>query len=361
MNIGVDIKAFMYGASGISRYIRCILDELQRIDVDNRYFLFECRDSGYAPSNPGWRRVTRGRRLPGTLWQQFVLPRLLRKYGIDVLWAPEQICPVLGVPAHVKIATTVHDFAVLKYPEMVQAVTLAIKKVLIPAAIKKSAALLPVSEYIREELIRFYPYVQPAGKVIKVAGNGAKDWGSAVKPAKRENFLFFPANLEPRKNHLRLLNALEKVHAAGHKIGLRLAGPCGWDNAELHRRINGGPQKDYIRYMGFISDDELLNQYLTCAAVIFPSVYEGFGIPVLEALRLGTPVLTSKGTVMEEIAGANAMYFDPHDENSIAETIINFLESGGPVIDQASLGRYTWRRSAEDLLGVFNELGRECR
>jgi len=356
MNIGVETTALAYGATGVCRYIRCILDELQQIDSQNRYTLFECKESDYKPVNPNWKKLHCNRKMRAMVWLQLTLPKLLKEHNIDVVWTPTQICPVLRMPSRIKIAVTVHDFAVLRYPEMITPLNLFLKRFLIPMAIKKSAALMPVSEYVKRELIEFYPYVGRSRKIIKTVGNGAKDLGGGGKSVKRENFLFFPGNLEPRKNHLRLFKALEIVTAAGFDLNLRLAGPAGWKNVELFRQMNSGPLKDRIKYLGFVTDEELRNQYLSCAALIFPSIYEGFGIPVLEALKLGTPVLTSRGTVMEEIAGESAMYFDPYDADSIAATIINFLKTGGAPINHNILERYTWRRAAESMLEVFEEL-----
>jgi len=356
MNIGVDMRPLVVGVTGVARYTGCILDELQQIDLKNNYYLFECRRSNYIPTNPKWEKISHNWKRVTTIWQQTVLPTLLRKHNIDILWAPEQVGPVCSMPHNTKLATTVHDFAVLRYPEMIMPLNLFLKRRLIPMTIKRSAALAPVSEYVRKELIEFYPYVESSRKIIKIVGNGAKDFGRVVKPRKRENFLFFPGNLEPRKNHIRLIKALETVNRSGFDLNLHLVGPSGWKNAELLKQINSGPLKDRVKYFGIVTDEELLNQYLSCAALVFPSVYEGFGIPVLEALKLDTPVLTSRGTVMEEIAGENAMYFDPHDIGSIAETIIRFLKTGGPVINQNSLNQYSWKRSAESLLEVFDEL-----
>jgi glycosyltransferase involved in cell wall biosynthesis len=355
MNIGVDMRPLVVGVTGIARYTGCILDELQRIDSQNNYYLFECRRSNYIPTNPKWKKISGNWRRLNTIWQQFVLPALLKKHNIDILWAPEQIGPV-RMPPNTKLVTTVHDFAILRHPEMISTINLFLRKFLIPITIKKSAALIPVSEYVRKELIKFYPYAESSRKIIKIVGNGAKEWDYDAEPRKRENFLFFPGNLEPRKNHLRLIKALEIVNASGFDLNLRLAGPAGWKNAELRKQISSGPLKDRIKYMGVITDEELRNQYLSCAALVFPSIYEGFGIPVLEALKLGTPVLTSSGTVMEEIAGESATYFDPYDVDSIASTIITFLKTGGAPINRELLSRYSWKRSAESLLEVFDEL-----
>jgi len=361
MNIGVDIKALNNGSTGISRYVRSILDELQQIDSENRYVLMECRPSGYAPVNPKWEKVSQNRKMPGTLWLQTVVPGLIKKYGISVFWASEQIAPVLRLPRGVKVATTIYDFTFRRFPETCQRTNLLITNLLCAPTIKKSAALLPISDCIKRELLDFYPGLQGQQKIIRTISTGVMGPGVEMPPVNRENFLFFAGNLEPRKNLSRLIRALEAVNKSGFELDLHLCGPSGWKNSGFHKLVESSPVRERIKHLGYLPDDELRNQYLTCKAVIFPSVYEGFGLPVIEALRLGTPALTSKGTVMEEVAGGNALYFDPYDENSIAETIINFLEAGGPVIDQTSLDRYTWKRSAEDLLGVFNELGRECK
>ncbi len=363
MNIGVDIKAFK-GAStktsrtGISRYITCILDELQEIDTENDYYLMECKASDYAPVNPRWKKFSYNGKMLGTLWLQTVVPKLIKKHDIDVFWAPEQIGPVFGLPRGVKVVTTIHDFTFLRYPQTCRASVLLIQKLLTAPTIKKSAALVPVSDYVKKELLDLYPYVSKTRKIIRTIGLGSDIKSLDVKsyPVKREGFLFFSGNMEPRKNLYRLIKALEIVNASGVEIDLQICGPSGWKNTDLRELMESSPIKHRVKHLGYLSEADLSNRYLTCAAVVFPSIYEGFGLPVLEALNLNTPVLTSKGTVMEEIAGQNALYFDPYDEHSIAETITDFLKTGGPVINHESLNKYTWRKSAEELLAVFREV-----
>jgi glycosyltransferase involved in cell wall biosynthesis len=356
MNIGVDIKAFKNNSTGITKYIKGILDELQQIDAENRYYLFENRISDYAPANPNWRKITINSKLPGTMWLQFAVPKLVRKYEIGIFWAPEQICPVFGMPSYTKIITTIHDFTVRRFPETCQISVLLINKLFFDLTLKKSVALLPVSDYIKRELIEFYPYLESESKIIKTVSNESGFSGRTVYPTKREGFLFFPGNLEPRKNLNRLIKALEIVNSSGFDVPLHICGPKGWKNSDFHELIRSSPIKDRITHLGYISENDLREQYLKCKALIYPSVYEGFGIPVLEALKLGTPVLTSKSTVMEEIAGKNAKYFDPFDVESIAASIIDFLKNGGADINIKSLEHYNWKRSAEGLLEIFGEL-----
>lgn len=361
MNIGVDIKAIKNGSTGIGKYTRCILDELQRIDSENRYYLFECRESDYIPVNPNWSKVSQNRKLPGTLWLQLVLPKLLRKHAVDILWAPEQICPVLGLPRAVKVVTTVLDFTFLRYPQTCQTSVLLIQKLFFQPTVKRSDALVPLSDHVKRELIELYPRARSASKIVRTVGVGTDDRrGAGRHRPGRENFLFFPGNMEPRKNLTRLIRALEIVNASGIEIDLHICGPRGWKNSDLRKQMESSPIRDRVKRLGYLSEEDLLNQYLTCKAVVYPSLYEGFGMPVLEALMLDTPVLTSKGTVMEEIAGRSALYFDPDSVESIAGALIDFLRTGAAGVntdvDKERLSKYSWRRAAEDLLGVFGEL-----
>lgn len=364
MNIGVSIRCVTNELTGIGRYATCILDELQRIDVVNNYYLMECKPSGYAPINPKWEKVCRRSNMPGQLWMQTIVPALIKEYNIDVFWSPEIISPFWGVPANTKVITTVHDFVMWRYPATYGLLFSIADKIMFAGALKRSAALIPVSEYTKNELIRWYPALPSKPKIIRTINNASKNWDVGDKSIKRGDFLFFPGNLDPRKNLHRLINALEIINAEGTCIDLHICGPKRWKRGkslELDELIKSSPVKNRIKYLGYISDDELMNQYLSCKAVIFPSIYEGFGLPVLEALKLNTPVLTSKGTVMEEIAGENALYFDPHDVNSIAGTIREFLNTGGPAINQTRLERYCWKQSARSLLELFTEVNnKEC-
>jgi len=355
MNIGVNIRYIIGEATGIGRYTKCILDELQRIDLENNYYLIEYARSDYELTNPKWKIIPQHSKIPGSLWLQTAVPKMITKYNIDLFWSPEILSPIFGVPKNVKIVTTVHDLLFLRYPKIYGTLLTVKNKIMFAQSLKKSAALIPVSDYIKNELLQFYPALQSASKTIRTISNAAKDHSYDNKRIERENFLFFPGNLDPRKNFFRLIKALEIVNASGMNIDLHLCGPVRWKNTELTKLLQDSPIKNRIKHLGYITDEELINQYLSCKAVIFPSIYEGFGLPILEALKLNTPVLTSKGTVMEEIAGENAMYFNPYDVNSIADTIIQFLKSGAIPINMESLKKYSWKQSAKNLLSVFED------
>jgi glycosyltransferase involved in cell wall biosynthesis len=359
MRIAVDIKAFKNGATGIARYLRSILDELQKIDTVNEYLLFSCAPSDYILTNPRWKMFITSWRLPGIFWQQMLLPVLLKKNRIDVLWAPEQVCPVFFTGA-LRIITTVYDLTFLRFPNTCVWSNRWIQKLLFPLTISRSETLAPISDYIGREVNRWYPRLMHITNLVTIPCSG-QGWSvpSDYEPSQRCNFIFFAGNLEPRKNLNCLINALELLHERdGLTVPLHIAGPSGWKNQTLISLINKCSIKDTINLLGYISEEELQREYLTCKALIYPSLYEGFGIPVIEALSLDCLVLTSAGTVMQEIAGQAALYFDPKETDSIASAIKRiydpsfdrneFMRNRVSVVEQ-----YSWKKSAESLLSVF--------
>lgn len=360
MKIGIDIKAFKNGTTGIARYLRSMLDELQQLDMENEYALFSCAPSDYRVFNSRWKKHITPWRFPGIIWLLLVLPMLLKKYRIDVLWAPEQICPVFFTGS-VRIITTVHDLAFLRFPSSFVWSNRWIQKLFFPLTVSRSWMLIPVSDSIGKEIRQSYPY-RCGSTVITTIHNAGHQWKppATYAASNRGDFLFFAGNLEPRKNLVRVIRALEQLREKDNlTIPLHLAGPAGWKNQSLHELINRSPLRNDIRHLGYISETELRQQYLTCRALIYPSLYEGFGIPVIEALSLDCLVLTSKGTVMEEIAGDSALYFDPQSVESISETIrqcydhsfqrSTYLKNRISVVE-----RYSWRKSAQELLSVFS-------
>lgn len=360
MRIAIDIKALKNGRTGISRYLRSLMDWLQKIDNKNQYFLFECKKSDYEITNNRWQKVLIPSRFPGTLWQQFVLPSYLKKYAIDTLWAPEQICPVYAWKK-IRVVTSIHDCAPFRYPQTCEKSVVYICRLFFSASLKRSSVILPVSDFTKRELLNLFPqYLK--NKRMQLVANGRPDWvlPDDYDSRNRGNFLFFAGNMEPRKNLLRLLNALEIVKEKIPEIRLVIAGPEGWKNGELLKFLNKDKLKKNIEITGYISEQRLQWYYLNCKAFVYPSLYEGFGLPVLESFLMDAPVLTSSGTVMQEIAKGAGIYFDPLSVENIAERILDlyanefdrnkYLNNSKSVLDE-----YQWHKSAELLHSVLTE------
>ena len=364
MRIGIDIKAFRNGTTGIARYLRSIMDSLQEIDTGNEYVLFECSPSDYTPRNQRWRKVRTHWRLPGILWQQLVLPFLLRKHRIDLLWAPEQVCPVFFT-RNTRIVTTIHDLAYYHYPETFVLSTRLILRYFARGVARRSDRLVAGSNYIKQDFLSVYGRFCDTSKLVAIP-DGRPEWSvpEDYRRSNRKDFLLFVGNIEPRKNLTGLIKALGLLHGKGLDVPLHITGPEGWKSGALRDVVRTSGVETNVSFLGYVTDTELKNQYLQCKAFVYPSLYEGFGLPVLEALSLDCLVLTSKDTVMQETAEDTALYFDPHSPADIAEKIAGVLEPGfdrTPYLRgrENVLSRYSWRETARRMLAVFSEVGQE--
>lgn len=364
MRIGIDIKCLRTNNSGIGRYTRNLMNALQKVDSSNEYVLFSPSPVDYQITNPKWRAVVVSSKLPGILWQQLVLPKALKREKIDVVWGPEQTIPVCGLghcSNHAKISSvlTIHDFVYKRFPETMQKSVLWITRIFGSKSIKSASAIVPVSEFTKSELFHFYPDLnKDKVDVVSCAVNSA---AAGIAPSRKKQLLFV-GSLEPRKNLPNLIHALEILQKKGVVVPLILTGPKGWKNKTFKDLIASTNVAENICHKGYVSDEELRTLYKESSAVVFPSVYEGFGLPALEALSFGTPVLTSKGTVMASALGDCGLYFDAADPQSMAQVIEKFWNAGYEVPESSRrtlLARYTWENSASKLIEVFQKVCHE--
>jgi glycosyltransferase involved in cell wall biosynthesis len=363
MRIGVDIKTFKNGRSGIQAYVRQLLDALQRYDTANDYILYEPVPSDYAIVNPRWKKKTVTSRLPGTLWLQIIIPRIVRKDRIDIFWGAEMVCPLYRLSAVVYV-TTIFDYTFLRFPATMKLSTRIIISATFRRVVSLSRALLPISDFINTETTDILKTmrIKDPPEIITIPA-GAPPWQlpQNYSPAQREDFLLFIGNIEPRKNLICLITALEIVSAGGIMPVLKIVSSGNWKTKAFNEKMWNSPVKGQIELCGYLSNAELQQQLLTCKALVFPSIYEGFGIPVLEALTLDCLVLTSKNTVMTEVAGNAACYFDPSRPEDIAQTISMIYK---PSFNRdrylrhrdEALSKFTWDKSAQRLSSVFERL-----
>jgi glycosyltransferase involved in cell wall biosynthesis len=359
MIIGIDIKALYKGQAGIAAYIRNTLDKLQETDTSNRYFLFEKSPSTYKITNPCFTKVLVPSKLPGTLWLMFVLPFRLKKYSIDVFWGPEQLIPCVFKSSGVRMVSTILDLTLLHYPETMQTTNFLVNKLFLLKSIRRSGKILTISNFIKKDIRESYPNEVTAANVV-VTYPGKPEWGAqTAAPEKRGEHLLFVGSFEPRKNLSNLLTAL-CILKDGKTMGvsLHVVGPAGWKNDAVHHFIRTNNLDSRILFKGYCSDAELAREYALCKAFVYPSLYEGFGLPVLEALAANTLVLSSRGTVMDEIAGGCFVPFDPTSPRDIAEKILmvyqpDFNAAAYMKGAQEVLARYSWKSTAEKTLEVL--------
>ena len=321
MRVGVDASPLIQTRAGTARHVRGLLGALRGRE-DLALELLSFGGTGRVSS------VVRD-----ALWYPVALPRRAR--ALDVLHCTTFRGPTRARPP---IVLTVHDLAILRYPEAFPGWHRLYGKAGLRRVLRRADAVIAVSEFTKSEVVDLAG-VSP--ERVRVVPNGVDDVFTPGGRAAEGEYVLAVATLEPRKN---LGKAVDAARVAG--IDLRVVGARGW----------GGV--DVPGWVGEIPDAELAALYRGARCVLYPSLYEGFGLPVLEAMACGTPVVTSGGTAMEEIAGGAAVLVDPLDPTSIANGIAGAKARRDELVSLglARARGFTWERAADAVEALWKEL-----
>jgi glycosyltransferase involved in cell wall biosynthesis len=318
MNVAMDVTALRLTQAGTARYIRNLR---QRLDVQPVAFGGANRASVLAREL--W-------------WYPFRLSALDGK--TDVLH-----CTTYYGPLRPRVPTivTVHDLAVLRHPEAFPRWTRSYAPLLVPRVLRAARSVIAVSEFTASELETLL--LVPREK-IHVVPNAVDDTFSPDGPRADGDYVLAVGTLEPRKNLARAIEAAAQIG-----VDLRVVGAPGWGGVEA-RGAN-------VTWLGSVDDDELARQYRGALCVVYPSVYEGFGLPVLEAMACGAAVVTSAGGATAEVAGDAAVLVDPLDVGAIAtgiETAISSREALRPRGIERARG-FSWDEAARLTQAVYED------
>jgi len=287
MRVAIDVSPLVQTRAGTARYLESLMHELRaRDDVTLTPRAFGRSD----------RASTLAR---DAVWYPLLLGR---DDTADVLHCPTYRGPTRS---RVPLVVTVHDLAVFRHPEAFNRWTRAYSPRVVPRVLAAAQRVIAVSEFTRQELIEL---LRVPDEKIRVVPNAVGDEFTNVGEAEEGDYVLAVGTLEPRKNLERLVEAVQRS-----KRELRVVGALGWGGVEV-----GG---NGVRWLGEVSDKELARLYRGAACVAYPSLYEGFGIPVLEAMACGAPVVTTRGTAMEEVADGAAVLVDARDPAEIAAGI----------------------------------------
>jgi glycosyltransferase involved in cell wall biosynthesis len=329
MRVGLDIAPLLQTRAGTARWVSGLRRGLEgRADVD----VVPLAWGGDSRLVAVMRDV---------VWYPALLPRAAARAHVDVLH-----CTIFRAPPRARVPTilTVHDLAVLRHPEVFPAWTRLYGRTALRPTIRAVDRVFAVSEFSKRETVELTG-VDPDR--IDVVPNALEPAFGPDGPALDGDYVLAVGTLEPRKNLKRIIEATRQVG-----VELRLVGAPGWGDA--------GVEGSHVTWLGRIDDDELAAAYRGARALVFPSLYEGFGIPVLEAMASGTPVVTSEGGATAEVAGDAAVLVDPLDVAAIAAAIEEAdgrrAELGPRGLERAKL--YTWDRAvAAAVAGYERALG----
>lgn len=363
MKIGVDARPLSYQLTGIGVYLKNLLNELQRIDCQNHYFLISNGTIDYQIKNPRWRKVE-GRlkkKLLSTLWMQVWGPIIASKFQMDLFWGPRHHLP-LFLPPKIGTILTVHDIVFRWYPATMALPNLLIERLLMKRSIKRSDAIITDTHATAGD-IRDHFEVDPE-KIFPI------HLGSPGLPRKADSengpdmdfpsrFFLFVGTLDPRKNLMRILEAFSALDPASHDVHLLIVGGEGWKNKDFLEALSSDRLRSYVHLRGYVSLDVMALYYERAVCLVFPSLYEGFGLPILEAMSCGTPVITSNTSSMKEVAGDAALLIDPLDIQELTGAMGRVLMNEPLRRTLSMKGRkrveaFTWERCAQETLSVLN-------
>jgi glycosyltransferase involved in cell wall biosynthesis len=306
---------------------------------------------------PAWRPVRLG-------WEQVALPKVLDGLGVDVHHAPHYTMPER---ARMPKVVTIHDMTFFDHPEWHERTKVRVFRRAIGVAAERADALVCVSAVTANRLqtrlnvkvpVRVIPHGVDHSRFRPDGDDGSLDLdGLGVRPP----YVAFLGTLEPRKDVPTLVAAFDRVAASQRNLTLVIAGLDGWGATEVTEAISRATHRDRIRRVGYVPDDAVPALLRHAAAVAYPSLDEGFGLPALEALACGAPLVTTKGTAMAEVTGNAALLVPPGDPDALAEALAA-LVAGGANVDrlrargpQVAAG-HTWEATATAHAEVYRSL-----
>jgi glycosyltransferase involved in cell wall biosynthesis len=378
MRIAIDYTAAIRQGAGIGNYVRSLVDALLAQDSRNQYTLLTSGRPTLEHPFPQAKNV-RGRsiiipdRYLNILWYRWRLPLYATFFTgqVDIYHGPDFVLPPINSKVHKVV--TVHDLAFVEHPEFYVPQLAAYLNKVVPEAVAAADIVAAVSNATSQTLIE---HLKTPHEKITVIPNGIRPYFRRITDpillsATRHKFgLKHPlvlgvGTLEPRKNHLGLIKAFHKAQsAAGNKprpAMLALAGGPGWLYDETQQLIAKLKLENKVRFLGRVTELELITLYSMADVFVFPSFFEGFGVPLVEAMACGAPVITSTTSSLPEIAGDAAVLIDPYNTGQIARAMLQVLESEQLRDDLRQKGYaraqyFTWPKSASKTLSVYQRL-----
>ena len=367
MRIGIDARKLH--DFGIGTYIRNLLRELSRLDRETEFVLL-CRPQDQAPLaklGENFRAVpeTAGNY---TVAEQLRIPLALRRERVTLFHAPHYVLPPLVACRSV---VTIHDCIHLMFPQYLPGrFAYQYARTSIAIAAMRSTRVLTVSESSKRDILRFVE--APADKIHVIYN--AYDERFGVEPDEEEvvrvrerfqlhdEFVLYAGNVKPHKNLERLIRAFDLVRRRGlDHLKLVLIGDDISKYAALRRAVHQHQLHKYVRFLGYLPEETLAVMYRLAGVFVFPSLYEGFGLPPLEAMASGTPVVTSNVSSLPEVAGDAAVLVDPYDPSAIADGIHRVLTDADlrQALKRKGIARarqFSWETSVRRVRAIYDEV-----
>lgn len=289
-------------------------------------------------------------------WFEIALPRVLRSHKIDVFLSPDSYC---SLRSKVPTVMVCHDIAFCHFPKQVPFHGRIFYQHYVPKYLKRAERVISVSEFTKQDIISMY---QTPAEKIAVACNGVRSVFKVLSEAEKtavkkqysegESYFFYLGSVHPRKNVARLVQAFDRFKkTSSSTIKLLIGGRMAWQTEAIEQALSQAEYRKDIHLLGYLDDVQLAKILGAALALTYPSLFEGFGVPLLEAMHAEVPILTSNSSSLPEVAGEAAIIVDPTDVKAISDGLEQLYASPGTRQDLIEKGRlqrqnFSWQQAA---------------
>jgi glycosyltransferase involved in cell wall biosynthesis len=365
--IGFDATPLVGDRSGVGNYTGYLLAAVMERRPEWRYLLYSNQPlQGLEPALGRAIQVDSYFGRSRWLWMQLRLPGIVARSSPDLCHFTNSMAPLRRGRPYV---LSIYDASLYLYSQYHPRARILAVRLLLPIVARRAAAIITLSHSARQDLLRVLK-LRPEN-VHVVHGAAADRFHPVTDPAVLgrvraaydlpEEFILYVGTVEPRKNLLRLVRALALLRRRGRPMTLVLGGPWGWAMEDFGHQVKALGLRDQVRVLGYLPIEDLPALYSLATVFAFPSLYEGFGLPPIEAMACGAPVLTSNNSSLSEICADAAYLVEPTDEEGIADGLSVLLDNPDlrHELGRRGLARaadFSWERSAEDTIAVYSSV-----
>jgi glycosyltransferase involved in cell wall biosynthesis len=370
MRVALDAIPLVAAKTGVGHYTDALSEWLARLHAEHQYELLSPFDFEFDNGNGGRPKNLNKQFLPVRSifrkWWLVGLPALLRIYQVDVFHGTNYCVPVF---APCPTVATIHDLSLLTQSHTHEEENVRRGKRRMPIMARRASRIIAPSEWTKREIVEHLRIRPEKIRVIyEAARDGMKPLGQSQcqvaldKHRIKRPYLLYVGTIEPRKNLLTLIRAYDELlRTTPHRPQLALCGGRGWLCDEVFKLVEDQKLQDQVRFTGYVEDADLPALYSAAEAFVYPSLYEGFGLPPLEAMACGAPVITSNVSSLPEVVGAAGLTHDPNDMRALTEAIAKLLgdQSAREHFRREGFkqaARFSWERAARETQAVYNEV-----
>ncbi|MBU1446043.1 glycosyltransferase family 4 protein [Patescibacteria group bacterium] len=365
MKIGIDVREVIQEKAGKGYFTANLVLNILKLDKKNEYFLYTNQKlENFAEfANVSLKIISN----KGLKWHKKVLKDAYKE-NLDVFFAPTSyVIPAKHNPKKIKVITVVHDLVALLFPAKHNKKAVWVEKFFIKRAIKKSALICAVSKNTKKDLIKKLKCDEKKIHIIHNAASGIYKQIPTMELSEilenndfPEHFILSAGTLEPRKNITSLIKAFAQITEKFPKYKLLIVGKKGWYYDKIFKTVKTLALEEKVVFLGYVSDEDLVALYNLATIFVYPSLYEGFGIPPIEAMQCGCPVITSNTSSLPEVVSDAALQVEPNNIEKLAFEIESLLKDNK--LRQKLIARgfkqamkFSWEKSAKKALELFEK------